>query len=182
MSKPCFDYAFGLVPRDLQVNNAKVNEKLVACQTVAETVATPIVASVQTGGNINFGPAPILVSWDIPVEVFPPSFQSSSTVFTIPETGLYVINVTLTVTEQAGSVTADAGVVLVVNGQDAALLNYSTVGANQSAVYVGSSTNHYKASDTISIKVGCIFGSSANFIYAGFVDGLNLSRLAIQKI
>jgi len=183
MSKHCFDYSFGLVPKDLQVNNAKVNEKLVACDAIEESTTTiPIIASVQTRLSENFGPAPILVSWDQNIEINPPSFKTSDTTFTIPENGLYTVNVTVSVTEFAGAVAADAGLMLMINGLDTAFMNYRTIPGNQSGVLVGSATYSFSKNDTISMKIGCIFGSSADIQYVGNVSGFNLSRLAIIKV
>lgn len=182
MSSSCVDYSFGLVPRDLQLNNAKVNHLLSTCQlSAAETSRIPV-AALQTQASGDFSSGPIAVVWDTPVEVFPSGFQSSSTVFTIPASGLYQLNVTLVITELAGSVSADAGVFLNVNGVDVALLNYSTVAANQSVVLVGSLTNRYQVGDQIVVKVGGIFGSSANIVYVGGVNNISLSRLAIVSI
>jgi hypothetical protein len=179
-STSCADYSFGLVPRDLQVNNAKVNHVLAACEVKLPQVP---VASLQTSISQQIPTTgPIAVEWNLPNQVYPLSFQTSPSTFTIPVDGLYEVNATVLVTEYNGTAT-DCGLFLSKNNNaTTALLNYSQIPANQSAVLVGSSTNRYVKGDVVTVGVGGIFGSSPNIAYVGTVNGLDLSRITILQV
>jgi hypothetical protein len=178
----CRDYSFGLVPFDIQISNAKVNQTLSACKVVSNDIINSIpITSVQTTAVGNYGAGPLSVEWNLPLEVNPPTFQTSPSTFVIPESGTYQVAVTLSIVEKQG-VGTDTLIAVNVNGVDKFALAFTEMPANEPRMVSGSVTVPFVVGDTLAVTVRQVFGSSPWIEYNGLIADLNLSRLAIIKI
>lgn len=178
----CRDYSFGFVPFDIQLSNAKVNQTLSACNVVGNDIINPIpITSVQTTAVGNYGAGPVSVEWNLPLQINPPTFQTSPSTFVIPDSGTYQVAVTLSVVE-LGGIGTDTLVAVNVNGVEQFALAFTEMPMNQPRIVSGSVTTPFVAGDILAITVRQVFGSSPWIEYNGQIANLNLSRLAINKI
>lgn len=183
-NRKCFDYSFGCIPSDIQATNAKITNTLAACDASAQFLSGMPIVSIQTSESQAISTVVDMrtpIRWNRPIAIEPPSFQASPTTFIIPETGLYLVNTTITYNEQVGNSTIII-TVLTVNGQDLFGLSYSPLDANQIDFANGNVTARFLAGDSLVINAFQFFGSSPNVQYIGGVHNISLTRLSIYKI
>lgn len=192
----CKDNSFGLVGRDIQVTNAKVNDILAACKNVSENEISPtwtLAAFLQSNTPTVLTVPTTLVFTDVEMAQ-PAGFVSDSNgVFTIPVSGLWKITLNLAVNELAGSAT-DAAFIVNVNNQTLGavgsvfdIMGFSTIGANQTVWLSSSVCKILAQGDTFTIQGFQIFGASPDLqVLPGVQPPMNslykISRICIEFV
>lgn len=194
MSANCRDQSFGLIPKDVQLSNAKVNDILSTCVLSASN-QTPIISSAYLGSEVQIYNPVLPFTVNLPFTFLtnanPTTFVSDADGFTIPLDGMYRISTNILVTEFAG-INTIITILLNVNntapGPDSKfdLMGNSSIEPNQSGWISGEICLELNAGDTIQIQALQPFGGSTD---VRAIPGLSsaqgsfyASRICIMKL